>query len=121
MLEERLEIGFVLSNGERYFKEESESGHIEVAFRILNLPENKSLKNMYEKSVWGNMNNPVDFLVFEEGALKVGIKYGTERVLLYYPYMVSRKTDEAMVEYKSRHYRICEVYPPSGFERYFHR
>lgn len=121
MLKERLELGFILSSGERYFKEESEKGHIEVAMRILNMPENKSLKLMYERSVWSSMNNPVDFLVFEEGALKVGIKYGTEKVLLYYPYMISHKTDEALAEYMSKHYRICEVYPPNGFERYFHR
>ncbi|MBQ3409256.1 MAG: hypothetical protein IJH12_08655 [Clostridia bacterium] len=121
MLEERLELGFILSNGKCYFKEDSEKGHIEVAVRILNLPENKSLKSRYEKSVWGDMNNPVDFLVFEEGALKVGIKYGTERVVVFYPYMISRKTDEAIAEYRSKHYRVCEVYPPHGFERFFHR
>ena len=58
------ELGFILPDGERCLKEEAERGHIEVAFRILE--SDKRMKARFERSQWAQ-NNPVDFLIFDEG------------------------------------------------------
>ena len=112
------ELGFVLSDGEKFLKEESERGHIEVAFRILNA--SSRMKGRFERSIWAP-DNPVDFLIFEEGAIKVGNRWGDTRIIQYYPYMLCRKVEEIFAEYCSLNYDVREVYLPKGIERnHFH-
>jgi len=115
----QLELGFILPDGEKYLKDESERGHIEIGFRIIN--SDSGMKARFEKSVWAP-NNPVDFLIFEEGAAKIGNRWGTQRLIQYYPYLLSRKVQDSLLEYRNRNYEIREVYPPQEIHTtYFHR
>lgn len=79
-----VELGFILPTGDKYLQEANEEGHIEVARRVI---EKNSMSDRYERSKW---NDPVDFLVFEEGALKIGNRWGAQ-VITYYPNKLSRK------------------------------
>lgn len=115
------EIGFILPDGEIYLKGEEERGHIEVAFRILNFKENSRMKAKFERSIWAP-DNPVDFLIYEEGAAKIGNRWGDTRIIQYYPYLLCRRLDDVLTEYKSLNYEIREVYLPQGINpSYFHR
>ena len=108
-----MSLGFILltinDQTKAFFKEKGEKGHIEVALRTIRVMD---LQEKYEKSKWGKMNNPVDFLVFEEGALKLGTRW-EDRVLTYCPNSISKKIYPVIREYISRIYRIDEVYDPT--------
>lgn len=109
------DLGFVMPNGDKYLREQENHGHIEVAEKII---AEERLTLRFEKSQW---EDPVDFLLFEEGALKIGSRYG-ERVISYYPNLLTRKVRDAILEYKSKNYREDSVHPPAdvGGFRYFH-
>ena len=111
-------LGFALNDGEVILRNEEERGHIEVAWRILN--EYKWMKYKFDISSWAP-DNPVDFLIYEEGAAKIGNRWGETRIIQYYPYVMSKKIEEVLEEYRSRNYDIREVYPPQGVDLFFHR
>lgn len=105
------ELGFALTDGEVILKDDSERGHIELAWRILN--SDKRMKERFEKSVWAP-NDPVDYLIYDEGAAKIGNRWGQTRLVQYYPYVMSKRIGDILEEYRSLNYDIREVYPPQG-------
>ncbi len=106
------ELGFYLPNGNKYFQLETEKGHIEVAMRVINI---ENLSERFEKSKW---NDPVDFLIFDIGAIKIGNRWGS-RVISYYPNLLDRKSEEVIAIYKMRHYDEDPVYPPGSHQDIF--
>lgn len=115
MLNNGNNLGFVMPNGYKYLREQEDHGHIEVAKKII---AEEKLSARYQKSPW---KDPVDFLLFEEGALKVGNRWG-ERVILYYPNLLTKRVKDAILEYRAIHYREDSVHPPISTNglRYFH-
>lgn len=113
-------LGFILNKDTKFFKEESEKGHIEVALRVI---EGIGKKEEYERQA--KWKDPVDYLVFCIGALKVGNRW-QERVITYYPYTVGNELQSIINEYKQAQYKIDEVFEPtdntdaiSMFRRYW--
>ena len=108
-----MSLGFILlSNDEttkEFIRRKDERGHIEVAIRAI---RECNLQQKYEKSKWGKMNNPVDFLVFEEGAIKLGTRW-EDRVITYCPNSISKKLYALVQDYINRMYRVDEVQDPT--------
>lgn len=106
-------LGFILlsENNETktFVKEKGEKGHIEIAVRTI---REIGAESRYKKSKWGKMDNPVDFLVYEEGAIKLGTRW-EDRVVTYCPNSMSKKLYPVVREYNMRSYRIDEVYDPT--------
>lgn len=101
------ELGFVLQNGDTYLRKTKSEGHIEIARRIIN---DTQMTKDFEKSSY---TDPVDYLIFVQGALKIGSRWG-DRVIVYYPAKVNKKIEEAISEYTQKNYREDKVYPPQS-------
>lgn len=121
-----VELGFVLDDGRKILRtidtlRKANSfigGHIELAYQII---EAERWEHEFHKSDW--RNHPVDFLLYEKGALKIGTKYG-DRKVSYYPPKLTRKADIVLCEYKSRQFDIEEIRKPGNVEsivRFFHQ
>ena len=112
------DLGFILESGEVFLRAiGDEEGHIEIAERII---QQKGWSNEFASGCWGN--NPVDFLIYEKGALKVGNRWGSRKVS-YYPAKLSREVRDFIDEYRARNYEIEAVTLPGGIQsptRYFH-
>lgn len=106
-------IGFILlsENYETkvFKKEREEKGHIEIAVRTI---REIGAESRYKKSKWGKMDNPVDYLVYEEGAIKLGTRW-EDRVVTYCPNSMSKKLYPVVREYIMRSYRVDEVFDPT--------
>lgn len=105
-------IGFILEkngNIEEFFRETPKEGHIEIAERII---RQLGATKKYKNSRWGKMNNPVDYLVYEEGGLKIGTRWD-HRIVTYCPNSVKRKLYKVLREYINRSYKIDEVADPT--------
>ena len=100
---ESVSLGFVMPNGKTYDQENQSEGHIEIARRVI---EAENLVEKYQNSKW---NDPVDFLLFVEGALKVGNRWG-KRVVSYYPNMLTSTIQKHLESYKNRCYAEDKVY-----------
>ena len=104
-----MSLGFILltrdEKPKEFIRREGERGHIEVALRAIS---ECNLQSKYEKSKWGKMNNPVDFLVFEEGAIKLGTRW-EDRVVTFCPNSISKKLYVLVQDYINRMYRVDEV------------
>lgn len=96
-----------MPSGAKYLAEPNE-GHIEVANRVIRI-EKLEIKYKNLITTW---SDPVDFLVFVEGALKIGNRWG-ERVITYYPHALARNVRDEIESYVSRNYRKETVYPPN--------
>ena len=104
---EYVTLGFVMPNGKTYDQENQSDGHIEIARRVIT---SENLDEKYKNSRW---NDPVDFLIFDEGALKVGNRWG-KRVVSYYPNMITSVIQEYIESYTSLCYTEDRVSPPDG-------
>lgn len=104
-----MNLGFILSTGEKAFRDSEKDGHIEVAERIIK--SNAGMAAKYEHSIW---RDPVDFLIFDEGALKVGNRYGV-LVITYYPKLLSKPVKDAIIEYRALGYKEDRLEPPGVF------
>ena len=87
-------LGFILDRESKFFQEEGEKGHIEIALRVIK--EIGKQKKYEQQTKW---KDPVDFLVYSIGALKVGNRW-TERVVTYCPYVVTSEMLDIIAENK---------------------
>lgn len=121
-----VELGFVLDDGRKILRTIDSvrkatnfmGGHIELAYEII---EAERWEQEFHKSDW--KNHPVDFLLYEKGALKIGTKYG-DRKVTYYPPKLSRKANIVLYEYKARQFEVEEIQKPGNIEsvvRFFHQ
>ena len=78
-------LGFILDKNTSFFQQEGEKGHIETALRVI---EEIGKKEKYEQQT--KWKDPVDFLVYSVGALKVGNRW-KEKVITYCPYLVDKE------------------------------
>ena len=100
-------LGFILDKKTSFFQEEGERGHIEIALRVI---EEIGKKQKYEtQTKW---KDPVDFLVYSIGVLKVGNRW-EEKIITYCPYLVTSEIQDIIVEYKKERYKVDEVYEPT--------
>lgn len=110
-------IGFIVlnvKNGEveKFFRQSPKEGHIEIAERII---RQLGVTKKYENSQWGKMNNPVDYLVYVEGGVKVGTRWNN-RVVTYCPNSLKRKLYKVLGEYVQRSYKIDKVSDPTKYK-----
>lgn len=109
-----MKIGFVILIDDMsydtitYTKMDDERGHIEIARRII---REIGLEKRYKDSKWGKMDNPVDYLVYEEGAIKIGNRWGA-KIITYCPDSISRKIYPKLQEYIDDWYQVDEVNRP---------
>ena len=105
-------LGFIVIKNEKmqsFLKQENEKGHIEIALRLIRM---LGWQEKYQRSKWGKMNNPVDYLVFEEGAIKLGTRW-EDRVITYCPNTIEKRIYPIIRDYSNRRYRLDEVYDPT--------
>lgn len=93
------QIGFHLPDGFELFQESNLDNHVDIALRII---KEKGWEEYLQQS---NYSDPVDFLVFNCGALKVGNCY-LGKIVTVYPSKVSPYIQERINFYKKEGYQI---------------
>ena len=98
-----LKLG-IFCYGKYYGKKFDSDGHIEIASRII---DSKSWKSQFESDP--KWKDPVDFLIYRKGAIKIGNRWGA-RKLSYSSRMSDKETDGVIIEYQSAGWEIEDVY-----------
>ena len=99
-------LGFILDKKTSLFQQKNDHGHIEIAFRLISKIGKTS---QYEQQT--KWKDPVDFLVFTMGALKVGNRWN-EKVITYCPNAISTEMRDIIAEYIKERYEVDEVQEP---------
>lgn len=99
-------LGFILDRNTSFFQKAGEHGHIEVALRVIS--EIGKQKKFEQQTKW---TDPVDFLVFTMGALKVGNRWN-EKVVTYCPNAINTEIQDIIAEYRRERYKVDEVQEP---------
>lgn len=94
-----VKLGFCLPDGTEIFQQDDQDNHVDIAFRLIN---QKGWKVYFEQS---SESDPVDYLVFRCGALKVGNRYFGKTVS-FYPNRISLHIQQKINEYKALGYEI---------------
>ena len=91
--------------GDFYETDDPKNGHIEIAEMILN---RKNWKGQFEVS---KFSDPVDFLVFEKEAIKIGNCY-CQNVITLSDKTKGREVDNVLVIYEKERWRIETIRNP---------
>ena len=98
-----IELGFFLY-GDYYGKEDPKEGHIEIAKRIL-AKRPAWLQHFREN---GKYRDPVDYLIFTKGAVKIGNRWGN-KVITYDSKFLDKEIDTCLCEYRSHGWKDEDV------------
>ena len=98
-----LEFGFFVYG--EYYGRNSNEGHIEIAQRILN-KHPSWLSHFETQSKW---KDPVDFLVYFKGAVKIGNRWG-KKVVSYSSYHMDKEMEGCLAEYKSARWQLDDMF-----------
>lgn len=99
-----VELGFFVYND--YYGQEGKEGHIEIAHRILS--QKPAWRNHFELQARTKWKDPVDFLVFVKGAVKIGNRWGA-RVVTYSSAHMDKEMLTCLMEYKARGWKLEDV------------
>lgn len=115
-----MKIGFIVRrNGETrtFFNKNEEKKHIDLAKRVI---REMGLEEEYKKSKWACNDNPVDYLVYAQGGIKLGTRW-EERVIVYSLEDIQNQMYSVIKEYIARGYRVEKVSQPRfSTIAYFH-
>ena len=90
----------------KYYEQEKDEGHIEIALRIL--ASKPAWKNHFDNQAETGWEDPVDFLVFIKGAVKIGNRWG-KKVITYSSAHLDKEMDACILEYKSHGWSTEDV------------
>lgn len=99
-----VDLGFFVYG--EYYGQEGKEGHIEIAYRILS--KRPAWKNHFENQAKTKWRDPVDFLVFVKGAVKIGNRWGA-KVITYSGAHMDKEMLTCIMEYKSHNWRLEDV------------
>lgn len=91
--------------GNYYSKENSTDGHIEIARRILE--RKPSWLAAFNENT--RYRDPVDFLIFCKGAIKIGSRFGMKTVI-YSSRNLDKEMQTILMEYKNKGWKLEDVY-----------
>lgn len=97
-------LGFFLY-GDYYEKNSPTEGHIEIARRILN--KRPAWLQHFEKN--GKYSDPVDYLIFTKGAVKIGNRWG-KKVITYDSKFLDKEVETCLWVYMSRGWKVEDVH-----------
>lgn len=99
-------LGFFVY-GKYYGREDGNEGHIEIASRILSQKE--AWKRHFETQAKTGWRDPVDFLVYIKGAVKIGNRWG-KKVITYSSFHLDNEMQECISYYKMHGWRVEDIW-----------
>ena len=91
--------------GDMYETNDQKNGHIEIANKVI---EQNGWKGQFQVS---KFNDPVDFLIFEKEAIKIGNQLG-KNIITLADNTSGREVDNLLVIYEKMRWKIDYVHNP---------